>query len=164
MTLKSIPGHYSQHPSFQRFVVTVVDVFSFLKTFDFQLESCGDGKNECSVRFTNQTTGVEISYEMPESPGVSLARLKPNGQFSRDHYALRFILLERYPEFDVREALKQSSSDNGFKPLLQLYADEVKDYAADVLVGDFSVFALLDKHVKAEMRKIAMLRKKKLRR
>jgi hypothetical protein len=152
MNAEPLSTQHSEHPMFRLFVDTVLRTFAFLDEFSFTLDSCSDSKNECSVRFKNATTGVEIRYEMPNAPTVSVARLGRYGRFSRDHYGLKFIIAERCPERDVDHILTRSTPDTGFKELLESYAELLKEYATDILKGDFSVFPQLERHVRREMR------------
>ncbi len=149
---------YSEHPTFQLFITTALEVFAFLKDLGFSLDFYGDAVNECSVRFKNSTTGVEILYAMPNPPAVALTRLNDKGHFTPDGYGLKFIILERCPEREIECDLPQSSPKTGFKQLLQAYAEILKEHAADVLEGDFTVFPQLEPHVRREMRR---LRRKK---
>ena len=143
-----------EHPAFRLFVTTALEAFAFLKDLGFGVASCADAANECAIRLTNETTGVEIRYDMPNIPTVSLARLNNAGQFTRDQYGLKFLICERCPEMDIEGDLSHSSPDTGFRDLLQAYAAIVRDYASDILEGNFSVFKELDRHVRMEMRRL----------
>ncbi len=147
-------GCYSKDPGFQHFISVTLDVFAFLQDYRFFLDRYDDAKNECSVRFKNTTTGVEVRYEVPNPPTVSLARLSKNGQFTRDQYGLKFLICERCPQFEPDCNSSRSSPEAGFEDLLQSYAAILKGYANDVLDGDFSVFRHLDRHVRTEMRRL----------
>lgn len=143
-----------EHPAFRLFVTTALEAFAFLKDCGFSVTSCVEAANECAIRLANETTGIEIRYDMPNIPTVSLARLDQAGRFTRDQYGLKFLIFERCPEVDIERDRSHSSPDTGFRDLLHAYAAIVREHAKEILEGDFSVFRNLDRHVGQEMRRL----------
>ena len=83
-----------EHPAFRLFVTTALEAFAFLKDLGFGVASCADAANECAIRLTNETTGVEIRYDMPNIPTVSLARLKLRLEIIRTICPILAIVLQ----------------------------------------------------------------------
>jgi hypothetical protein len=133
------------------------------KYFGFLSEEFGfrEAKKESSswghiLYFKNDTTAVRVSLEW-EYPGVfvHLYRLV-DGQVVENpiiirqeseltNYSVDDLLSIRAPELGLSPIFGHSDE---IEKKLESYASAVRAYAADVLEGDFTVFAELDKIVK----------------
>lgn len=141
------------------------------KYFGFLIEEAGfrEAKKESSswghiLYLKNETTAVRISLEW-EYPGVFVhlyrlvdGKIVENPVIIRQedeltNYSMDDLLAIRAPELGLSPIFHQPNEIEG---KLQSYASAVRDYAMDVLGGDFTVFTELDKIVKqraAESRK-----------
>lgn len=143
-----------EHPAFRRFAIVALEEFAFLEKLGFRVASCAVAGNECAIRLTNDTTGIEMRYDIPNMPSVSLARLDKSGRFTRDHYGVKFLMCERCPDRDLQGILSRTSAEDSFGELLQEYAFVVRNHAADVLKGDFSIFGQLERRARKEIRRL----------
>ena len=142
------------------------------KEFDYLISDYGFALIECKETvggyvwlFLNATTGVHISYEYKEAyfhltlyklKGGKLiknpARISPNSTLTG--FSLDDILSLRNSEARVMPAYQYGAEsefytrDNGFRLYISRFADNLKRYASDVLVGDFRLFEKLDPIVK----------------
>lgn len=138
----------------------VFEVFDFLSTdYNFKaLKTEKDGYG-CRVTLNNDTTGIQINYE----PGslriwVLLQRLvnhqlpeyqlTPVPGYPSDYFYLEDIIVAKDSRMGRSDLLAEAGRIGMNTPITEEYlreklhalADCVKQYAREVLVGDFSIF------------------------
>ncbi len=138
--------YYHLYPTFKEHCL---QIFTFLIT-DY---GCGSpsyeesGMHFATVTYRNTTTGVEIYFEPRENYiYIKLIQLingeVPDYLWHADHWAHLGLLL-RFRRSTLSISRKEwgdwmDAKDIGV--ILQQYAVALRTYAADILVGDFSVF------------------------
>jgi hypothetical protein len=159
----SVPK-YSQYKPFQKFIEAVLEAFQFLiEDFAFELESIGDHAPECTVRFRNKTTGVEVTYDVPELPCVSVAQLNAKKSAWGKQYGLIYLIEERCPSQNLIGFQAETLTLAQFKPILRHYAQVLKECGSDILKGDFSIFPKLEKRAQKRIRRLLRTKPRKSR-
>jgi hypothetical protein len=145
--------------SFER---TCVKEFGFLIT-DYELKMTNVEKEAygCYVTYNNGVVAVEVSYDIKDGGLFVMLCRMVNGQLPPQEVFVRSeTVLNRFDLEDV-VSLKEPSIDleqnfaDPHRPTvkeletnLRMYAEALKTYAKDILGGDFSSFADLEKVVK----------------
>ncbi len=143
----------------------ISEAFSFLVVdLGFRQERPLRTREGVEVAFLSDVCGVRAAYEIRDAYlYVTLHRLS-GGRFVRDDairpetaltsHSLDDILLLRSPSALVRPVYAYGSQSEyyqgrrGMVLYVSRFAQNLRDHAADVLSGDFSVFGLLDPLVK----------------
>jgi hypothetical protein len=129
---------------FDYFEKVTKEAFHFLMTdYGFEHVSTQAVASDCIVEFRNRTTRVEVWWEWQYSVRVILARYEntSTGIAIKGEYDLEFIILTRCPEKTVKQ--EKFPTHDQLKRTLETYAALLKEYAQDVLTGDFSIFPQL---------------------
>jgi len=115
----------------------------------------------CYITYNNDIVAVEVSYEIKDGGlFVMLCRMVDGGLPPQEVFVRSKTVLNRFDLEDI-VSLKEPSIDleqdfaDPHKPTtkeletnLRVYAEALKTYAKDILRGDFSTFADLEKIVK----------------
>ena len=145
----------------------------FEETFDFLKNEYGfntvlSKREDLGYYFTaiNSTTGIEINYEFKEAFIQIVIYRLIDGKIVKNitnaiksnepitGFSLEWILALRNPEAQIKPAYEYGiespfyEKENGLKNYLSIVMERLKDYASDILEGDFSVFSTLDIMVK----------------
>lgn len=96
---------------------------------------------EHRIIFENGTTRVVVVFEMGAVPWVELGKRTAPGE-RRERYDFQFLLMERAPH-EVPEMSERVRHDDDVMPSVRRLAILVREYAPDILRGDFSVFPRL---------------------
>ncbi len=143
--------------------------FDFLKDeFDFKMLKPNVSEGGVEIIFKNNTTGVRIWYEFREfSVFVFICQLLDDncvvqsGEMYPDTelycYDLEDLVAIRLPESTIPSSQSGTLSHiAAFESILGNQANNLANYAKDILRGDFSIFSQLDKVVKARAREAAL--------
>jgi hypothetical protein len=95
------------------------------------------------VFFRNATTEVGVQFEFCSGLWVSIAKLDADGN-PASGYALGHLLMVRAPEL-ARPTTPVDFDQEAVASALDAQAILLKEYASDVLEGDFSIFPELTK-------------------
>ena len=145
----------------------------FEETFDFLKNEYGfntvlSKREDWRYYFTaiNSTTGVEIKYEFKETVIQIVIYRLIDGKIVKNitnaiknnepitGFSLEWILALKNPEAQIKPAYEHGiksafyEKENGLKNYASIVAERLKEYASDILKGDFSVFNTLDIMVK----------------
>ena len=143
------------------------NAFRFLITdYSFKIISTKTDNWGISILAKNLTTGVEIIDEIREAYiQITLYRLIgdeiventvsaiKNGE-SINGFELGWIIKLKNPDAQIKPAYEYGDGSpfhdekNGKKNYVEFVAGKLKEYAGDILNGDFSSFGALDKMVK----------------
>ena len=114
----------------------------------------------------NSTTGIEIKYEFKEAFIQIVIYRLVDGKIVKNitnaiknnepitGFSLEWVLALRNPEAQIKPAYeyeiesKYFDEENGLKNYVSIVAERLKEYASDILKGNFSVFDTLDMMVK----------------
>lgn len=113
----------------------------------------------------NLTTGIEIIYEFKEAYIQVILHKLINGEILHSitnsiknntpitGFSLEWILALRNPKEQIKPAYNyppnhQYYKKDGLEKYVAMVAEKLKEYASDILNGDFSVFTTLDSMVK----------------
>jgi hypothetical protein len=136
-----------------------------LKDFHFRLELCKKIRGRYDILYVSDICAVHIVYEIREAYlFITLHKLQ-NGIFVDNPrpikpdslltgYSLNDILLLRAPHAVIRPAYSYGAKseyydkEHGLSLYVSKFADNLKSHAADVLVGDFKIFDVLEPIVK----------------
>lgn len=140
------------------FKKATASIFDFLITdYSFEHISTITHIPECAIKYWNETTGITITYEWGGAIWVDLAQLRqmPAEVVEDERYTLDILMLERCPNKDVSHFYGPDKewSDEYVKGVLQDYANVLKEYAHDILMGDFQIFTKLRKIAEDVMNK-----------
>lgn len=145
--------------SFER---TCVEEFGFLVTdYGLKMAQVEKAAYGCYVTYNNEVVAVEVSYDIKDGGLFVMLCRMVNGKIPPQEVFIRSeTLINRFDLEDV-VSLKEPSIDleqdfaDPHKPTakelrtnLKIYAEALKTYAKDILGGDFSSFADLEKIVK----------------
>jgi hypothetical protein len=136
--------------------------FSYLSS-EYGLERIAAEKNSlaCSVTFSNNRIGVQISFEMKDG-GIFVmlirlvdGKLPPYEIFIKPGTVVNHFDLEDIVDLeDPEAALEQKYADDSDPTIQELednlhrYAEALHKYGNDILSGDFSIFPELEEIVK----------------
>ena len=145
----------------------------FEETFDFLKNEYGfntllSKREDWGYYFTaiNLTTGIEIKYEFKEAFIQIVIYKLIDGKIVKNitkaiknnetitGFSLEWILALKNPEAQIKPAYEYGieskfyEKENGLKNYASIFAERLKEYASDILKGDFSVFSTLDIMVK----------------
>ncbi len=145
----------------------------FEQTFDFLKNEYGfntilSEREDWGYYFTaiNSTTGIEIQYEFKEAFIQIVIYRLIDGKIVKNitnaiknnepitGFSLEWILALKNAEAQIKPAYeygiesKYYEKENGLKNYASIVAERLKEYASDILKGDFSVFSTLDIMVK----------------
>jgi hypothetical protein len=142
--------------------------FSFLETdFGFRVVAQDSSDVSLTLSLKNSTTGIRVSYEFRECyVFVKICRLLDDnfapapGELRPDTilycYDLDDLLSVRSPESIVPSYQPQTVlNDELVESVISQQAKNLRQYAQDLLQGDFSIFEKLDKIVKERAREAA---------
>jgi hypothetical protein len=143
--------------------------FGFLQSeFEFREESREKKGSQFEVRFSTDSTGIIVSYDVRESyVFVKLCRLV-NGRYESEAGEIRpdseincFDLNDLVHLRAVQDVVPELQPDKpfpeeGIEGIVVRHAQNLRNYATDVLRGDFSVFEDLDRIVKGRARDFAI--------
>ena len=143
--------------AFAFFRQAVHETFESLCTeFGFRHVETIEHVPECVVKYRNQTTGIDVSYEWQSSLSIDLVKLERSGNKVTEaaKAGFSFLLQIRQPAIDTS---KFHGSDKEWttayiEQLLREYATLLRENARDVLTGDFSIFPELKKLAAANRR------------
>lgn len=153
------------------FDIIAQEQFKFLELqFGFRLRESIKQPWGYELTFTNATTGIKLSYVFQEAYiFIMLYRLVhgvilENPRIIQDNtnltgYGLDDILLIRNPEALIKPAYQYGDSskyynpENGLTLYVSEFAKNLKEYAQDVLCGDFSIFKTIEPIVKARAKR-----------
>ena len=149
----------------------IMNSFSYLiSDFDFKLKKEEDNDSGYYITFMNDTTGVRISY-VPRDGGAKILLYKLiNGELPEypifinddtelNQFYIFDLIVLRNPNYKKDFPGIFNSNKYIEMEAIEEYGTAVKEYAADILRGDFTVFSELEKIVKARARKIREERK-----
>lgn len=154
----------------QNFDEIAIDKFAYLvSNYGFRLSECNKEEWGYKIVFLNATTGVQIIYEFREAYiFVTLyklvdGKLVENPRTIYDDtelhgFSLDDILSIRNPEAQMRPAYQYGADsefydeNKGMSLYVSKFADNLKNYASDVLSGNFEIFKDLDAIVKKRAR------------
>ncbi|WP_339061083.1 hypothetical protein [Tepidibacillus marianensis] len=145
----------------------------FEQTFDFLKDEYGfntilSEREDWGYYFTaiNSTTGIEIKYEFKEAFIQIVIYRLIDGKIVKNitsaiknnepitGFSLEWILALKNPKAQIKPAYEYGieskfyEKENGLKNYASIVAERLKEYASDILKGDFSVFSTLDIMVK----------------
>jgi len=146
---------------------------TFLEAFDFLWNEFGfvvinDTEDNWGYLLEAKTeiAGIRIEYEYREASVLVTLYKLINGKIVENTaqailnnweingFSLDWILALRNPEAQTKPAYEYGvdsvfyEKDNGLKNYIRVVADRLKEYASDILQGDFSVFGILDAMVR----------------
>jgi hypothetical protein len=143
------------------------EVFGFLlDEFNFRIILSKSDNFGYYMTVLNPTTGIELEYEIRECfVNIVLYKLIDQKLVKRTNSAIidgtpitgfsfDWILALRNPEVEILPTYKYEEysifhdKEIGFKAYLSMIAQKLKEYASDILKGDFSIFPELDVMVK----------------
>ena len=143
------------------------ELFSFLiDDFNFKIIKSKDEDWGYYYKATNDTTGIEIVYEIKEAyVNIMLFKLI-NGEIikntvqaiMRDEiingFSMDLIVEFRNPKDIIKPAYQYGKDSDFYKPkvglknYVSIFADNLRKYTFDVLSGDFIIFSQLDEIMK----------------
>lgn len=145
--------------------------FKFLLSqYNFRLSKCRKEDWGYELIYLNKTTGVKIAYEYRNAYiFITLYQLenekfRENPRNINDNtilygYGLDDLISLRNPHalikpaFEYGEQSKYYHKQNGLSLYISDFAQNLKNYAKDILEGDFRIFPELDKIVKERVKK-----------
>jgi len=148
------------------------EAFSFLLT-EYNFTSTLSKRESWGYKFTaqNLTTGVRIKYEFREAYiQINLYKLIDGKIIENTADAIKnddpitgfglwWIIKLKNPEAALKPAYEYGiespfyDEKNGLKNYVELFSSRLKEYASDILNGDFSSFSALDTMVKEYYKK-----------
>lgn len=150
----------------------VKEQFQYLITeFRFRLEWCKKTDWGFDILYISNVCGVHIVYEFREAfLYITLHKLQ-NGKFVDNPrpiksesimtgYSLDDILLKKAPNTVIKPAYSYGANsqfydkENGMALYVAKFAQNLRDYAADVLSGNFEIFKTLEPIVKKRMQSL----------
>ena len=150
------PAGYNDLRNFERITR---EAFQFLITdYEFVQQEPIVAGSECAIEYRNRTTGVLITWEWQYYVIVELARLKvtSGGISIAERHDLEHLLTIRAPDKHLTQ--KKHPNCEELKRVLDSYGTLTKEYAEDILTGDFSIFPqLMALSLESIERKKAML-------
>ncbi len=141
------------------FIKQCLKEFRYLETdFGFKVISIVDHYYGIGVDYISSTAGVRVRYEPRERYiFIKLSRLIDGKMPKYDHenaFGLNNVLILRSPKSVIEpKPLKEAFTKTDLNIMLKCYAEAVRLYAADILMGDFSIFPELEKIVKERAEK-----------
>lgn len=141
--------------------------FEFLKN-EYDFNTLLSKREDWGYYFTavNSTTGIEIKYEFKEAFIQIVIYRLIDGEIIKNitnaiknnelitGFSLEWILALKNPEAQIKPAYEYGiesefyEKEIGLKNYALIVAERLKEYASDILKGDFSVFSTLDIMVK----------------
>lgn len=131
--------------------------FKFLESdYGFSLSSSGGSKELAyyNLIYLNHTTGVDITFELRESYISIMLYKLVNGKLIENPYeitkktifhgiSLDSVVFCRNPKAVMKAYYNYDYSDKkeGIPLYVAAYANNLKEYASDILSGDFRIFA-----------------------
>lgn len=128
-----------------RFEAITTAVFDpVCRTFGLQLIAVRQHIPDLWIEFANATTGVRVAHEIGSALWVELARvgLHEGKVVWEEPYSLEMLLEERAPGHPGMCSVG-NLEDPAFAKCLEAKAEGLRDYAADILRGDFGVLPRL---------------------
>jgi hypothetical protein len=145
------------------------EAFSFLNS-EYAFNTASSKKEDWGYYFTavNPTTGIEIKYEFKEAYVQVIVYRLIDGKIVRNitkaiknnepisGFSLEWIIALKNPEAQIKPAFdygiesKFYDNNNGFKNYVEFVAKRLREYAAELLQGDFTSFSKLDEMVKKQ--------------
>jgi hypothetical protein len=128
--------------------------FNFLiKEYDFKTVSSVIENDFCSIKMQNYTTGISLNYERREDDVLVYLYRLIDGQMIEDKIPisvdiplnsieLRYII--QFKKGDDMIGTLQSQNYNSIDGLIQNIVNDLKEYASDILKGNFDVFSKVD--------------------
>lgn len=145
------------------FYDSVRELFRFLETdYEFKLISC-DKDPENKLVYTNKTTGIKIVYEhscmvyviiykLVNSKMVENPRpLKPDTPITC--FDFNYLLAEKdrmKPPYEYGEDSIYYDEEFGLFNYVKEFADRLRIYGKDVLLGDFSMLPKIEEIIKSK--------------
>lgn len=148
------------------FDVIAKEKFSFLVSdFDFKLIESHKHNWGYQIVYVNKVTGVKVTYEYREAYiFVELCELIDKKIIDNPLNIKEDSVLHCYglddlinirnpselvkPAYEYGKTSKYYDSQNGLALYVSAFADNLREYASDILLGDFSIFRELDNIVK----------------
>jgi predicted small secreted protein len=154
------------------------ETFDFLK-IDYGFSTILSKKEKWGYFFVaaNATTGIEIKYEFKEAFIQIVIYRLVNGKIVKNitnaiknnepitGFSLEWILALKNQEAQIKPVYEYGikstfyEKENGFKNYASIVAERLKEYASDILKGDFSVFDDLDIMIKENYKNYHQSRK-----
>jgi hypothetical protein len=101
----------------------------------------------CTIRFTNTTTDVILNYELGNTPWLEISEVNNPENKSTLGWLLVELGVEDAPKLE--QAFHPTTLTEGtLAPTLQKKGQQLLDYGADLLKGDFTVFPKLQARAK----------------
>lgn len=153
------------------FDVITKEQFKFLESnFGFRLSKCDKEDWGYELIYLNKTTGVKITYEFREAYIFIMLYKLVNGNLQENpssiqedtilySYGLDDIISLRNsqalikPAYQYGEESEYYDKEKGLMLYVSAFAHNLKEYAADVLSGDFQIFNEVDRVVKERANK-----------
>lgn len=150
-----------------KLVQTFEYTFNFLKE-DYGFNTLESRKEKWGYYFKgiNTTTGIEIKYEFREALIQVMLYKLVDGRMVKNVtnaiknnepitcFSLDWVINLKKPEAKIKPAYEYGieskffDKENGLKNYILIVSESLKEYASDILKGDFSVFSTLDRMVK----------------
>jgi hypothetical protein len=125
---------------FEEFRRLVNEQMGFLKEeFAFAETEAGKLSPGMWVFFRNPTTEVSVHFEFASGLWVSIRRLDGGGDDPVKAFALGHLLMTRAPDL-ARPVTPKDFQRGAVERALQTQARLLKQYAADVLAGNFEIY------------------------
>lgn len=153
------------------FDIIVQEQFKFLVfQYDFRLCKCRKEDWGYELIYLSNTTGVKITYEYRNAYIFIMLYKLQNGEFRENPrnievstilhgYSLDDLISIRNPQALIRPAYEYGEQSryyenpNGMALYIAEFAENLKNYAKDILKGNFTIFPELDKLVKERIKK-----------
>ena len=132
-------------PELSRFEdITTAAFAAVCRSFGLQLTAARQHIPDLWIEFANSTTGVRVTHEIGSALWVELARVGQHGGkiVWEEPCSLEMLLEDRAPGH-LGMCSVGNLEDPAFAKGLEAKGEGLRDYAADVLRGDFGVFPRL---------------------
>ncbi len=136
------------------FIENCLSKFRYLAAYGCELTSIEEDRYLVEITYKNQTTGIKVSFEIRENDIFIYLIQLINGEIpayldapSRWFYLDNVVKLKSPSTTLPRKEFGDWLTPDDIDHILTVYAVTLKEYAEDVLRGDFSVFAELAKQI-----------------
>jgi hypothetical protein len=110
--------------------------------FGFKKTATNYVKRICTVQFKNATTEIILTYELGNAPWLEISDIHNAGNKSTLGWLLVELGIEESPK--PEQAFRQTRlSESALEPLLQKMGQQILDYGAELLKGDFAILPKL---------------------
>jgi hypothetical protein len=115
--------------------------------FGFKKTATSYVNRTCTVQFKNATTAILLNYELGTMPWLEIS--EQNNPANKS--TLGWLLVEAgvdKPPKPEQAFLPTTLSDGTLEPILQKMGQQILDYGADLLKGDFTILPKLQARAK----------------